>query len=276
MRHPVRPLPAAASGAAALVFALATCSGTDVDPMAHQSPLRSPTQTSTSATITTPRSHITKRRIGTSVQGRAILAYRLGSPTATTTTVVLGNMHGNEPAGVQVARAIITGPPVRAIALWVVPTMNPDGLAAHTRQNAHGVDLNRNWSYQWIHQTGTYNSGPRPFSEPETQAMRGFLNKIQPDFLVSFHQPLHGVDSDHVKNRHLMSRLATNLNLPTKPLTCQSGVCHGTMTGWFNSHQTGAGITVEFGPTPPHSYLTNRAATGTVRSVLGHQPGHQR
>jgi protein MpaA len=276
MRHAVRPLPVAALCAVALVFALTTCAGTDVDPMAHRGLLGSPTQASTPATITTPRSHITKRRIGTSVQGRAILAFRLGSRTATTTALVLGNMHGDEPAGVRVARAIITGPPVRSIALWVVPTMNPDGLAAHTRQNAHGVDLNRNWSYQWIHQTGTYNSGPRPFSEPETKAMKRFLNRIQPDFVVSFHQPLHGVDSDHVKNRHLMRRLATNLNLPTKPLTCESGVCHGTMTGWFNFYQAGAGITVEFGPSPPRSYLTNRAATGTVRSVLGHQPAHQR
>ena len=55
-------------------------------------------------------------------------------------------MHGDEHAGVTVADSIIHGKvSVEGINLWVIPTMNPDGNAAHTRQNAHEVDLNRNW-----------------------------------------------------------------------------------------------------------------------------------
>ncbi len=178
-------------------------------------------------------------------------------------------MHGDEPAGVRLVRAIRTGPRIRGLRLWVIPTVNPDGLAAHTRQNANGVDLNRNWGYQWVRQTGQYDSGPRPFSEPETRALRRFLDRVNARFVVSFHQPLHGVDSDHVKNRHLMRRLASNLNLTPKPMRC-SGVCHGTMTGWYNAHHLGAAITVEFGVHPATGYLSGRAARGTVRSLLGH------
>ena len=211
---------------------------------------------------------VTRHRIGTSVRGRGIFAFRLGSPTAATKAVIIGEMHGNEPAGVRLARAVVAKAGVRGIDLWVVPTMNPDGLAASTRQNAHGVDLNRNWGYHWIRQTGNYDSGPHPFSEPETRAMKRFLDRVDPLFVVSLHQPLHGVDSDHPKNPHLMSRLSTNLGLPKKPFTC-GGVCHGTMTGWFNFNHPGACITVEFGPAPPLRYLTGRAATGTVRAVLG-------
>jgi len=237
--------------------------------MAHRVQHQAPVQTSPAATGTAPGSPVERRRIGTSVKNRAIFAYRVGSPTATIKAVVLGNMHGDEPAGVQLARAIIGGEPVLGIDLWVVPTMNPDGLAAHTRQNARGVDLNRNWGTSGSTQTGRYNSGPHPFSEPETRAMKRFLNLIDPSFVVSFHQPLHGVDSDQVKNKYLMHRLSVNLNLPTKPFTCGTGVCHGTMTGWFNFNHSGAGITVEFGAAPTRSYLTGRAATGTVSSLLG-------
>jgi protein MpaA len=210
-----------------------------------------------------------KRRIGTSVQGRPLLAYRLGDRRHGITAVLVGSMHGNEPAGVRLVEAIRSHLRVRAVDIWVVPTINPDGVAADTRQNAHGVDLNRNWAYRWQRQAGQYDSGTKPFSEPETRAMRRFLNLIDARFVVSFHQPLHGVDSDAAKNRRLLNRLATNLHLPKKPMRC-NGVCHGTMTGWYNAHHSGAAITVELGPRPPLRYLTGRGARGTVRSVLGH------
>jgi protein MpaA len=214
-------------------------------------------------------SQLRPRRFGTSVLGRPLRAYRVGDRRSAVTAVLIGNMHGNEPAGVRLVNAVRADSRLRGVDLWVVPTMNPDGLAADTRQNAHGVDLNRNWAHRWRLQTGPYDSGPRPFSEPETRAMRRFLNRVDPRFVVSFHQPLHGVDSDAAKNRHLLNRLSRNLHLPKKPLRCSS-VCHGTMTGWYNAHHRGSAITVELGPQPSVGYLTGRGARGTVRSVLGH------
>ena len=50
---------------------------------------------------------------------------------------------------------------MHGIDLWLVPVYNPDGLARHTRRNAHGVDLNRNYPYKWIRQGGNYDSGPQ-------------------------------------------------------------------------------------------------------------------
>ena len=134
--------------------------------------------------------------IGHSVQGRNLLAYHLGDPGSPVKAVLLGEMHGDERAGVSVVSSLLAQNVVIAgIDLWVVPTLNPDGYARNTRQNAHGVDLNRNWPNSWIAQGGQYYSGPRALSEPETQAMYAFLNRVKPRYLVSLHQPLNGVDS---------------------------------------------------------------------------------
>lgn len=79
---------------------------------------------------------------------------------------------------------------------YLVPVMNPDGYSytwtnvrlwrKNRRPNANGsfgVDLNRNWGYQWgFSSNGSSNSpssetyrGTAPFSEPETQVMRDFV-----------------------------------------------------------------------------------------------------
>src|SRR3954454_14805917 len=100
-------------------------------------------------------------------------------------------MHGDEHAGVVVADSLIRGAAsVQGVDLWVVPTMNPDGDALHTRGNARHVDLNRNWPDHWRHLTGKYYSGRRPMSEPETRAMYRFLRTVRPHYVVVLHQPL--------------------------------------------------------------------------------------
>ena len=224
------------------------------------------------AATTQPTPVDERRIIGYSVQHRPIVAYRLGNPQAKTTAVLLGQMHGDEHAGVVLARSIVDGrAAVNGIDLWVVPTMNPDGNAANTRQNAHGVDLNRNWRDIWRPLTGEYYSGPYPLSEPETQAMRRFLLAVKPHYLVSLHQPLHGVDTtdggalDHA----FRNRLARNLGLPLKPFRCWS-VCHGSMTGWYTTHRYGIADTVEFGRQPTAGYLTGRARRGIVAALGGY------
>jgi protein MpaA len=213
-----------------------------------------------------------RRIIGYSVKHRPIYAYRLGNPRARTTAVLLGQMHGDEHAGVRLARSIVRGTvSVEGIDLWVVPTMNPDGNVRNTRQNAHHVDLNRNWPDYWAPLTGMYYSGPKPLSEPETRAMHTFLLDIRPHYIVSLHQPLHGVDTtdggalDHA----FRNRLADNLNLPLKAFRCW-GFCHGSMTGWYTTHRFGIAETVEFGWHPIDHYLTGRARRGIVAALGGH------
>ena len=128
--------------------------------------------------------------VGHSVRGRPIVAYELGDPTAPATLVV-GVIHGSEPAGLRVIAQLRHMPLPPNVHLWLVPTANPDGLAAGKRQNAHGVDLNRNWPVGWRHNGvpwDGYYSGPRPMSEPENRAMRAFILQIKPALTIWYHQ----------------------------------------------------------------------------------------
>src|SRR5690349_11109042 len=99
--------------------------------------------------------------IGYSVEGRPILATLNGDPAAPLQVLVFGSIHGNETAGMRVTRQLLARPAPRNAALRIVPTLNPDGVAANTRGNAHGVDLNRNFPYDWAPLGGGEYSGPR-------------------------------------------------------------------------------------------------------------------
>jgi protein MpaA len=129
--------------------------------------------------------------IGHSRQGRAIKAVHTGNP-AGPRVLIVGCIHGNECA----ARALIT-PLVAArldADLWIIPTLNPDGMRRGTRQNAAGVDLNRNWKRWWVRSGrpwSTFYSGPSAFSEPETRVGRVFIGKIRPQVTIWYHQHMN-------------------------------------------------------------------------------------
>jgi predicted deacylase len=81
------------------------------------------------------------QRIGTSTQGRPIWAEHWGTVDGPQ-VLVLGQVHGDECAPGWFVRAIRERPPT-TFGIWLVPTANPDGLAAHTRRTANDVDPNR-------------------------------------------------------------------------------------------------------------------------------------
>jgi murein peptide amidase A len=215
-----------------------------------------------------PAAVIGVRVFGHSVHGREMKAYHLGNPKAKVTVVSLAAMHGDERAPQVTLRRLRDGRPIHGINLWVVPSANPDGAARHDRHNAHRVDLNRNFPTRWKPLTGYYYSGPHPASEPETKALMRFLNRVKPDYVVSFHQPLHGVDTYGTKNPAFAKTLAKFLYLPRAKFSC-GGACHGTMTQWFNAHHRGFCVTVEFGADPSWRYLNVVAPNGLLRAVGG-------
>lgn len=184
--------------------------------------------------------------IGRSRLGRDIVAVRRGSPTAGKVLLVLGQMHGSEPAGRAVAAKVAVLAPPAGLQVWIVSTMNPDGSVARRRTNARGVDLNRNFPYGWVRAVRSiYYPGPFRGSEPETRAMAVFLERLRPDLVVSLHQAFNSVDVSSAKTHVWAVRLATALKLRQVAVPCGTGPCHGTMTSWYNSTYVGAAITVE-------------------------------
>jgi hypothetical protein len=149
------------------------------------------------AKVTTMATVASSRRvvIGHSVRGRAIVAHVLGPDSAPRKLLLVGCIHGNECAGIRILSAVARARTPAGVQLWLVPEMNPDGTAANTRQNAHGVDLNRNFPYQWQPITDpTYDSGPRAASEPETRAAMALIRRIRPAVTIWYHQHMDLVD----------------------------------------------------------------------------------
>jgi predicted deacylase len=221
-----------------------------------------PTGLAPAATVVQADAVVGRRKLGESVRGRPIMAYRLGERDEKT-VVLLSTMHGDEPRTRKILVSLREGRAIRGVDLWVVPTYNPDGLARGTRKNARGVDLNRNFPYRWADLDGPYESGPRPRSEPETRAVVRFLKDVEPHRILSFHQPLHGVDQA-TKNRRYARKVARTLRLPRKTFSC-GGVCHGTMTQWYNHRFDGAALTVEYGRDPSRRMMRKIAPRRVLR-----------
>lgn len=96
--------------------------------------------------------------------------------------------------------------------MYFIPCVNPDGYVYNELNNpeggglwrknrvinndgSHGVDLNRNYGYEWgydnegssINPLSETYRGPSPFSEPETRAVRDFCNQHQFQIALNYH-----------------------------------------------------------------------------------------
>jgi hypothetical protein len=128
--------------------------------------------------------------IGQSVNNRDIEAVRFGN--GPNVVIFIGGLHaGAAPSSVVLAnRAVshftnnLADVPAN-VTLYIIPNANPDTPLApgelDGRLNANNVDINRNWDCRWVEDARWRNQvvpgsgGPAPFSEPETQALAGFI-----------------------------------------------------------------------------------------------------
>ena len=194
----------------------------------------------------------TDLEFGRSVRDTPLLVHRRGVPDGVSVLVV-GAIHGDEDAGVAVVDLLRTMELSPKIDLWLVPTMNPDGQTDRTRQNANGVDLNRNFPTQWSPSgdPGYWQyGGPSAASEPEIQAMVRLGNIIKPQIVIWYHQDYFRIAPGVGRAGEIRARYASLVQLPILPIF--GGTYSGTGSIWTRSIQgpNGISLTVEFGPSP--------------------------
>jgi protein MpaA len=148
-------------------------------------------------------------RFGESVHGIPLLAW--WPTTRTPSRVVWAAMHGEEAVTLQLLHQVLRTVHADDACAVVVPVLNPDGVLAGTRQNARGVDLNRNFpGLHWAPEpsptfwpttltrrdefrTQLSSPGEAAGSEPETQAICALVERVAPELVVDFHTPLECV-----------------------------------------------------------------------------------
>ncbi len=112
------------------------------------------------------------RRIGTSSEGRPIWSEHWGSTTGPQ-VLVLGQVHGDECTPAFMVRAIREQPPTD-FGIWLVPTVNPDGLADHTRRTSLDIDPNRDGF---------------DLKTPEARAVMAITADVKPALTIHLHSP---------------------------------------------------------------------------------------
>jgi protein MpaA len=188
--------------------------------------------------------------IGHSAEGREIRATRVGEEGARVNVLVVGDVHGNEPAGEAIVARLRRARVPDGVALWLVRTGNPDGRRANTRQNARGVDLNRNFPWRWRPgPRGTFYPGRRAGSEPETQALMRLVRRVRPQLGIYYHQRLGMTVRAPEADQRVQREYARRSGLPLRSLARY----RGTAVGWQNRLiRDGSAFVVELhaGPAP--------------------------
>lgn len=188
------------------------------------------TSTSTSG-ITGPESVI-----GKSVEGRDIIAYHFMSAqtgsTSTNEILFIGGIHGGYEwntslVAYELVDYLKANPSVIPgnIKVTVIPVLNPDGLnkvvgsagrfttasvpkdinaTVTGRFNANNVDLNRNFDCDWkasaTWQKKTVSGGNNVFSEPESLAIKNYIENNNPKAVVVWYSSAGGVYASSCHN----------------------------------------------------------------------------
>jgi len=161
--------------------------------------------------------------VGKSVGNRVIMTQVFGQ--GPDVILIMATIHGNEAAGAPLVRRLAQHIKenlqlINGRTIILMPVANPDGMAANTRQNANGVDLNRN--FEAANRINNATSGLKALSEPEARAIKQIIRQYNPDRIVTIHQPLACIDYDGPARR-IAATMAQHCDLPVRKLGARPG-----------------------------------------------------
>ncbi|MFC4993080.1 M14 family metallopeptidase [Rubritalea tangerina] len=108
------------------------------------------------------------------VEGYPIYAYMILSEQSERTVYLSAGMHGDEPAAPLALLELIEKRAIESTCSWFIcPVLNPTGLAAGTRENYQGIDLNRDYL---------------KCASREVTAHKAWLEGKKIDFAISLHE----------------------------------------------------------------------------------------
>ena len=148
--------------------------------------------------------------------------------------LLVATQHGEEAETGLLARRLLERVPGDETRWAIVQVANPDGLLNGTRQNAAGVDLNRNypcasWSpapsftfppgidpglRELPNRTSVSSPGPEPGSEPETRALMALVQELRPLLVLDLHAPIELILVRDGVPREPVEMLAAAAELP--------------------------------------------------------------
>lgn len=207
---------------------------------------------------------------GRSVEGRPLVARAFG-PLGALPVLGVGIIHGNEQSGLPIAQRLTTQTVPPGVVMWIIDSINPDGQARPIRQNANGVDLNRNFPVGWrAGSPGSNYPGRTAASEPETLAMIRFLAVVQPRLGVWWHTVGNYADDSRssMAQPELLERYVARAAVGIDDAPC-SGFCGGTASQYANaSLENGSHFVVELPEPITASQVAAHAAAFLVAASI--------
>lgn len=172
--------------------------------------------------VLTPQT-ASSQTLGYSVKSRPIECYTIGSGPEV--LLVLGAIHGNEPASQTLALALLQdlqksrfNPDNQTI--HILPLCNPDGLERNTRFNASGIDLNRNFPAG--NRVNNDRNGHEGLTEPESRILYDLIVSTKPARILSIHQPYGCIDYDGPADE-LAQKMGACCPLPVRRVGARPG-----------------------------------------------------
>lgn len=199
------------------------------------------------APLALPRSGSGWGEIGRSAQGRPLRVRIEGHGSRTVLWV--GGIHGDEPEGQSVtanlAAAFLNQRLADSVTLIIFEDDNPDGRAAHSRTNAHGIDLNRNFPAANFSPGNGH--GPRPLSEPESTALALLVCESRPNLTMVAHSG-HPGSLANVVNYDGPSKTAASVFARLAAMTVVDTVypTPGSFGSWAGTEGHLAVLTIEY------------------------------